>query len=80
MERMITQMPNTDFRGRNVIAEALEVTPEIGAALRRDAAVEELQAIAIRQGMTTLAADGIRRAARGETTLTEVLRVLGLNF
>ena len=66
----------TGFRGRDVIAEALEVTPEIGAALRRGASVEELRRIAVGQGMTTMAADGIRRAAEGLTTLEEVLRVL----
>ena len=64
------------YRGRNVIAEMLEVTPEIGQALRRRASVEELRAIAVGQDMTTMAADGVRRAAQGETTLDEVLRVL----
>jgi len=66
----------TGFRGRVVIAESLEVTPEIGAALRRGASVEDLRALAVSQGMTTMAADGIRRAAAGETTLDEVLRTL----
>jgi len=66
----------TGFRGREVIAEALEVTPEIGAALRRGASVEELRTLAVSQGMTTMAADGIRRAAEGATSLEEVLRVL----
>ena len=66
----------TGFRGRDVIAEAMEVTPEIGEALRRGAATDELRALAVRQGMTTMAADGIRRAAEGATSLDEVLRVL----
>jgi len=66
----------TGFRGRGVIAEALEVTPEIGAALRRAAALDELRAIAVGQGMTSLAADGVRRAAEGLTSLEEALRVL----
>lgn len=66
------------YKGRTVIAETLTVTPEIGAALRRSAGVEELTRTAVSQGMTTLAADGIRRAASGETTLEEVFGVLGL--
>jgi type II secretory ATPase GspE/PulE/Tfp pilus assembly ATPase PilB-like protein len=66
----------TGFRGRDVIAEALEVTPEIGAALRRGASLDELRTIAIGQGMTTMAADGVRRAAAGLTSLEEALRVL----
>ena len=51
---------------------------DVGSALRRGAAVEELRATAVSQGMTTMAADGIRRAARGEVVLAEVLQVLGL--
>ncbi len=48
------------------------------AALRKGASVEDLRALAVSQGMTTIAADGIRRAAAGETSLGEVIRVLGL--
>ena len=66
----------TGYRGRNIIAELLEMTPEIGAALRRNASVDEIRAIAVGQGMTTMAADGIRKAAEGKTSLEEVLRVL----
>ena len=67
---------HTGFKGREVVAEALEVTPGIGEALRRGATVDELCTIAVGQGMTTLAADGIRRAASGATSLDEALRVL----
>jgi type II secretory ATPase GspE/PulE/Tfp pilus assembly ATPase PilB-like protein len=67
----------TGYTGRTVIAEALEVTPEIGRALRDNASLEELKAIAVGQGMTTMAADAVRRAAKGETTLHEITRVIG---
>lgn len=67
----------TGYRGRTVIAEVLEVTPEIGKALRNNASVDELRATAVQQGMTTMIADGIRRAANGETSLAEVFRTLG---
>ena len=68
----------TGYTGRTVIAETLEVTPEIGRALRDNASLEELRAVAVGQGMTTMAADGVRRAANGETTLDEIIRVIGL--
>jgi excisionase family DNA binding protein len=68
---------HTGYRGRTLVVEVLEVTPEIGEAIRRAASVEELTEIAVDQGMTTMAADGIRRAAEGETTLSEVMRVVG---
>jgi len=64
----------TGYRGRTVMAEALVVSLEIGAALRRRAGVDEIRTLAVGQGMTTMAADGIRRAAEGLTTLEEVLR------
>jgi excisionase family DNA binding protein len=66
----------TGYRGRDIITEILEVTPEIGAALRRNASVDEMRAIAVGQSMTTMAADGVRKAADGKTSLAEVLRVL----
>ncbi|HTS17207.1 MAG TPA: ATPase, T2SS/T4P/T4SS family [Verrucomicrobiae bacterium] len=68
----------TGYQGRTVIAEMLEVTPEIGAALRRGADVDELRTIAVGQGMTTMAADGIGKAVAGLTTLDEVCGVLAL--
>ncbi len=67
----------TGYRGRTVIAEVMEITFPISEALRNNAPAEELQALAVKQGMTTLAADGIRRAAAGETSLDEVFRVIG---
>ncbi|MHC5054506.1 MAG: GspE/PulE family protein [Planctomycetota bacterium] len=71
---------HTGFRRRTVITEMLEMSPEIGKALRADASVDELRAIAVKQGMTTMAADGVRRAAEGETTLREVVRTLGVRL
>ncbi|MFC1712815.1 ATPase, T2SS/T4P/T4SS family [Candidatus Poribacteria bacterium] len=65
----------TGYKGRNLIAETLEITPEIITVLARDASLEELQAIAIDQGMTTIAADGVRRATMGETSIAEIMRV-----
>ncbi|OGV39077.1 MAG: hypothetical protein A2X48_18130 [Lentisphaerae bacterium GWF2_49_21] len=63
------------LRGRRVIMETLKVTPEISALIRSNASLEQIQHTAIEQGMTTIAGDGIRRFASGETTFDEVLRV-----
>ena len=70
------QCHQTGYRGRRLMTEMLEVTPTIGTALRRGASAAELREIAVREGMTTMAADGIRRAAAGQTTIAEVLRVM----
>ncbi len=69
---------NTGYLGRTVMAEVLEMTPEIGSALRRGASADELRTIAVGQGMTTMGADGIRKAAEGKTTLEEVFRQLNI--
>ena len=68
---------NTGFKGRTIIAEALEITSTVYEALERGASAEELEAAAVKDGMTTFPADGIRRAANGETSLEEVMRVVG---
>jgi len=65
----------TGYRGRTTITEMLEVTPTLSTAVRRGARVEELRALAIKDGMTTMSADGIAKAAAGTTTLDEVLGV-----
>jgi type II secretory ATPase GspE/PulE/Tfp pilus assembly ATPase PilB-like protein len=68
----------TGYRRRDVIAEVLEISPGIAKALRDNASVDEIRAIAVSEGMTTMVADGIRRAAVGHTTMEEVRRVLGM--
>jgi len=66
----------TGFRGRTMVGEVLEVSSDIQAALMRRAPVSELRAIAVREGMSTLAAEGIRKAAEGRTSLGEVMHFL----
>ncbi len=69
----------TGYRGRMIIAETMVVTPELGSILRRGGSVHEVRSLAIGQGMTTMHADGIRRAAEGRTTIAEVFRTLPPN-
>ena len=66
----------TGYRGRMGAVEVLDVTPEIAHALGNGAGEKQLQAIAVGQGMATMAADGIEKAANGLTTLEEVIRVM----
>lgn len=67
----------TGYRGRMVIGEAFEVTPRIASAVTRGAAAADLRAIAVSEGMVTMAAEGIRLASEGKTSLTEVLNSIG---
>ena len=71
---------HTGYRGRKQIGEMLAMTPEIGQALRAGASVEEMQKLAVERGMTTMGADGVRRAAAGETSLEEVFRILSVRW
>jgi type II secretory ATPase GspE/PulE/Tfp pilus assembly ATPase PilB-like protein len=63
----------TGFVGRKLMAEVLEMTPDLAAALRRGAEPGEVRDIAVRDGMITMAASGIQQAAAGEVSLAEVL-------
>ncbi|MFC1735077.1 ATPase, T2SS/T4P/T4SS family [Candidatus Hydrogenedentota bacterium] len=67
----------TGYKQRTVISEVLEITPEIGRALKNKAGHDELRTIAVGQGMITMGADGVRLAASGETSLDEILRIVG---
>jgi len=68
---------NTGFRGRAAVAEALEITPPLYEALENGASAKELRAVAVREGLVTLQAEGVRLAAEGRTSLEEALRVVG---
>jgi len=64
------------FKGRVCINEVLVATDDIRQAIVRKASAAEIKAIAIKNGMTTMQEDGFAKAARGETTMEEVLRVI----
>lgn len=63
------------YRGRIPIYEMAEFTPTLRDAFQGGADHEELVDIAVRDGMRTMVADGLRKAAEGMTTIEEVLRV-----
>ena len=66
---------NTGYRGRTAIHEILDITPEIQQAIVEQRPANELRTIAVKQGMRTLRQAGLRKVARGVTTIDEVLRV-----
>ncbi len=63
------------YAGEMGLYEVLTMTELLAEAVLRHAPAGELAAIAIDGGMKTLLADGVRKAAAGQTTLEEVLRV-----
>jgi excisionase family DNA binding protein len=68
----------TGYRGRVAAMETLEMSDPIAIALRGNPTGRELRSIAISQGMTTMGADAARRAASGQTSIAEALRVFGV--
>ena len=63
------------FRGRIAILELLVVNEAITRLVMARAEAAEVEAAAIRDGMRSMLADGVAKAAAGLTTLEEVLRV-----
>ena len=66
----------TGYHGRTGIYECMEVDREIQRLIARRATTEEILEAAVRGGMRTLAADGLRKAAEGITSVAEVARVV----
>ncbi len=66
---------DTGYKGRVGIYEVFDISEEIRSLIAAHAPMDELARAARRGGMTLLSEDAARKAARGLTTLEEVLRV-----
>jgi type II secretory ATPase GspE/PulE/Tfp pilus assembly ATPase PilB-like protein len=66
---------NSGYRGRTGIHELIVGTDDLKSLVQSRAKMEELRAQAIKDGMTTLMQDGIRKVCLGLTDLIQVRRV-----
>ncbi len=66
---------NTGYRGRIALHEVMPVTEEIERLAVSHSSAHDVQRAAISEGMDMLRVDGMRKAAAGETSLQEVMRV-----
>ena len=66
----------TGFHGRIGIFEIMSVDEDIRQGIKEHASDQELEAIARKNGMTTMLEDGIQKVVLGETTIEEVFRVV----
>lgn len=64
------------YAGRLGIYEVMSVTPTIKELIMASATGDKIEEQARKEGMLTMAEDGIFRAAQGVTTIEEVLRVV----
>lgn len=67
---------NTGYRGRIGIYEVLEVTEEIQKLIVKRATSEEINQLALSEGMTALIDDGIQKVLALDTTIEELVRVM----
>jgi len=64
------------YKGRMGIYEIYDITPEMADLISKEAITEhEVEANAIKNGMITMAQDGVLKALQGITSLAEVLKV-----
>ena len=66
---------NTGYAGRVGIYELLVIDDSIRDVVARNPNVSEFRRLCIERGMTPLRQDGLMKAAQGQTTVQEVLRV-----
>ena len=69
---------HTGFSCRGAVAELLEVGEPVRSSVLEKIPTRRLQEVAVANGMQTLFSMGLRRVHRGETSLDEILRVIGL--
>ncbi len=70
------QCNNTGYQSRIAIHEVLEVDDAIRKLVMSRASAQEIRDTAIASGMRTIAEDGIAAAAKGLTSIEEILRVV----
>lgn len=66
----------TGYKGRVAIHEVLLMSDTIEESIVKGARANELEELAIKEGMKTLRQDGYAKAAQGLTTIQEILRVV----
>ncbi len=67
----------TGYRGRLGLFEVMAVTDEIRALIVDRAPAHEIGRVAVAQGMGSLRIDGLAKVRAGETSLADVVRILG---
>ncbi len=69
---------HTGFSGRGTVTEMLTVTENLRESILERIPTKRLQEIAQADGLLTLWQKGLRRVLAGETTMEEIMRVIGM--
>jgi len=67
---------NTGYRGQVGVYEILEVTSAIKNLIAGNSNPDKIKNLAAKEGMISLFEDGLEKVQKGETTVSEVLRVI----
>ena len=70
------QCGDSGYQGRIGIYEIMPIDEAIRDAMLKKASASDIKKIAVSEGMKTMVEDGFEKAAKGITTLAEVLRVI----
>jgi type IV pilus assembly protein PilB len=65
------------YRGRTGLYEVMTVSRTIQSMALERRSAEQIQEVAIREGMTRLGDDGLEKVKQGRTSIAEIARVLG---
>jgi type IV pilus assembly protein PilB len=71
-----TACGRTGYRGRFGVHEVMLLTEEIERLVIERRSTEDIQKVALMQGMISLREDGLRKVAMGQTSLEEIFRVV----
>lgn len=71
---------NTGYRGRLAIFEVMEMTGPVAALTMQRADTAQIRSQAIKDGMTLLVHDGVRKIEQGLTSIEEVLAVATMEY
>ncbi|MBX3112271.1 MAG: type II/IV secretion system protein [Fimbriimonadaceae bacterium] len=64
------------YRGRSAVHEIFRVSPDAASLIARHATVEEISALAQREGMTTIQQDALTKVVDGLTSMAEARRLV----
>jgi type II secretory ATPase GspE/PulE/Tfp pilus assembly ATPase PilB-like protein len=70
-----TACVGTGYLGRIGIFEVLPISTEIAKLISTRASMEDIESVAVKDGMITMKQDGYMKALEGVTTIEEILRV-----
>jgi type IV pilus assembly protein PilB len=66
---------NTGYSGRLGVFEVLEITKDMRKLVSEKADSEQINSLAVSEGMNTMLDDGLQKVLKGMTTIEEVIRV-----